>query len=212
MRDRFLTFAVSCDLPRRQHTVWVTLWLWPHRSKPRIEDTIKCDKCNKKRLFAFALELWDSSSYREIVDRVENTKVVIMPYMYLLWYTYTDRKMQWPSLSVILSQIFLAYVVYSIYSLSLLFVSPVCEDGKPCLRSYLSERPQLNLYVYSSIKRNPLNRDTDLVYSAQNFNYNQAQIMYAFLQLLKHIISFIIPISHVSTRFWLIFYLFSIEI
>lgn len=92
---------------------------------------------------------------------------------------YCSGKMQWPSLSVILSQIFLAYIVYSIYSLSLLFVSPVCEDGKPCLKSYLSERPQLNLYIYSSIKRNPTSRDIDLVYSAQNFNYNEAQIMYA---------------------------------
>ena len=86
-------------------------------------------------------------------------------------------EMQWPSLSVILSEIFLAYIVYSIYTLSLLFVSPACEDGKPCLESYLSERPQLDLYMYSSIKRNPINRDADLVYSAQNFDYNQMQIM-----------------------------------
>ncbi|CAL1687712.1 unnamed protein product [Lasius platythorax] len=91
--------------------------------------------------------------------------------------------MRWPSLSVILSQIFLAYIVYSIYTLSLLFVSPACEDGKPCLRSYLSERPQLNLYVYSSIRRNPTSRDIDLVYSAQNFDYNQAQIIPTILNI-----------------------------
>lgn len=96
---------------------------------------------------------------------------------------YCSGKMQWPSLSVILSQIFLAYIVYSIYSLSLLFVSPVCEDGKPCLKSYLSERPQLNLYIYSSIKRNPTSRDIDLVYSAQNFNYNEAQIIPTILNI-----------------------------
>ncbi|KAL6436212.1 hypothetical protein ACFW04_004653 [Cataglyphis niger] len=83
--------------------------------------------------------------------------------------------MQWPSFSVIFSQIFLAYIVYSIYTLSLLFVSPACEDGKPCLKSYLSERPQLNLHVYSSVKKNPTSRDVDLVYSAQNFNYNRVQ-------------------------------------
>ncbi|XP_024872551.1 cleft lip and palate transmembrane protein 1-like protein [Temnothorax curvispinosus] len=83
--------------------------------------------------------------------------------------------MQWPSLSVILSEIFLAYIVYSIYTLSLLFVSPACEDGKPCLESYLSERPQLDLYMYSSIRRNPASRDVDLVYSGQNFAYDQTQ-------------------------------------
>ncbi|XP_072751702.1 lipid scramblase CLPTM1L isoform X1 [Anoplolepis gracilipes] len=91
--------------------------------------------------------------------------------------------MQWPSLSVILSQVFLAYIVYSIYTLSLLFVSPACEDGKPCLRSYLSERPQLNLHIYSSVKRNPTSRDIDLVYSRQNFNYNQAQTIPTILNI-----------------------------
>ncbi|XP_036139714.1 cleft lip and palate transmembrane protein 1-like protein isoform X2 [Monomorium pharaonis] len=83
--------------------------------------------------------------------------------------------MQWPSLSVVLCEIFLAYIVYSIYILSLLFVSPVCEDGQPCLQSYLTERPRLDLYMYSSVRRNPTNRDTDLVYSAQSFNYDQMQ-------------------------------------
>lgn len=83
--------------------------------------------------------------------------------------------MPWPSLSVILAEIFLAYIVYSIYLMSLLFVSPPCEDGKPCLESYLSERPQLDLYMYSSIGRNPVSRDTDFVYSAQNFDYDQMQ-------------------------------------
>ncbi|EZA62575.1 hypothetical protein DMN91_005507 [Ooceraea biroi] len=84
-------------------------------------------------------------------------------------------KMQWPSLSVILSKVFLVYIVYSIYTLSQLFVSPVCEDGKPCLRSYLSERPRLDLYIYSSVRRNPASRDVDLVYSAQNFDYSRPQ-------------------------------------
>lgn len=85
--------------------------------------------------------------------------------------------MQCPSLSVILSEIFLAYIVYSIYTLSLLFVAPTCEDGKPCLESYLSQRPRLDLYIYSSIWRNPASRNAQLVYSAQNFDYDQTQTM-----------------------------------
>jgi hypothetical protein len=85
--------------------------------------------------------------------------------------------MQWPSLSIILSKVFLAYIVYSIYTLSQLFVSPVCEDGKPCLESYLSKQPQLDLRIYSSIKRNPGGRGANLVYSARNFNYSQPQTM-----------------------------------
>ncbi|XP_014471311.1 PREDICTED: cleft lip and palate transmembrane protein 1-like protein [Dinoponera quadriceps] len=82
-------------------------------------------------------------------------------------------KMQWFSFSVILSEIFLAYIIYSIYSLSLLFVSPACEDGKQCLKSYLSERPQLNLYIYSSVSKK--SRDADLAYTAHNFDYTRAQ-------------------------------------
>ncbi|EFN79326.1 cleft lip and palate transmembrane protein 1-like protein [Harpegnathos saltator] len=81
--------------------------------------------------------------------------------------------MQWFSFSVILSGIFLAYIIYSIYSLSLLFISPVCEDGKPCLKSYLSERPQLDLYIYSSVYKK--SRDVDLAYTAHNFDYTRAQ-------------------------------------
>ncbi|KAL6266848.1 hypothetical protein P5V15_003677 [Pogonomyrmex californicus] len=83
--------------------------------------------------------------------------------------------MQWPSLSVILSEIFLGYIVYSIYTLSLLFVSPACEDGKLCLESYLTDRPQLDLYIYSSVKKYPIGKNADLVYTAQNFDYEQTQ-------------------------------------
>ncbi|KAL0121695.1 hypothetical protein PUN28_006884 [Cardiocondyla obscurior] len=83
--------------------------------------------------------------------------------------------MQWPSLSVILSEIFLAYIIYAIYTLSLLFVSPACEDGKLCLESYLSQEQQLDLYIYSSVRRNPISRDAELVYSVEQFDYHQTQ-------------------------------------
>ncbi|KYN05754.1 Cleft lip and palate transmembrane protein 1-like protein [Cyphomyrmex costatus] len=85
--------------------------------------------------------------------------------------------MQWLSLSVIFSEIFLAYIIYSIYTLSLLFVTPACEDNKPCLESYLNDRPQLNLYIYSSVKKYPISSNPDLIYSAQNFDYDQMQII-----------------------------------
>ncbi|XP_012227535.1 lipid scramblase CLPTM1L [Linepithema humile] len=91
--------------------------------------------------------------------------------------------MRWPSLSVILSEVFLAYIVYSIYTLSQLFVSPACEDGKPCLKSYLSDRPRMNLYIYSSVRKNPASRDVDPVYSTQNFDYSQAQTIPTILNI-----------------------------
>ncbi|XP_029168728.1 cleft lip and palate transmembrane protein 1-like protein [Nylanderia fulva] len=91
--------------------------------------------------------------------------------------------MRWPSLNVILLQISLVYIVYSIYTLLSLFVPPDCEDDKSCLRSYLSERPQLNLYIYSSIKRNPTGRNANLAYLAQNFNYTQPQTIPTILNI-----------------------------
>lgn len=55
--------------------------------------------------------------------------------------------------------------------LSLLFVAPSCEEGKPCLTSYISGQPQLRLYVYSSVREQPSKRDVDLVYASDSFNY-----------------------------------------
>lgn len=91
--------------------------------------------------------------------------------------------MRWPSFSFVLVKVFLVYIVYSIYTLSQLFVSPVCEDGKPCLKSYLSEQPQLDLYVYSSVKRNPTGRHVDLVYSTRDFEYRRPQAIPASLNI-----------------------------
>ncbi|KZC06952.1 PREDICTED: cleft lip and palate transmembrane protein 1-like protein [Dufourea novaeangliae] len=83
--------------------------------------------------------------------------------------------MQWPSLSLIFTQIFLAYIVYTIYSMSLLFVTPSCEDGKPCLKSYLNQKPRLQLQIYSSVEKYPADRQQlDFIYSARDFNYTHS--------------------------------------
>ncbi|XP_078047511.1 lipid scramblase CLPTM1L [Augochlora pura] len=82
--------------------------------------------------------------------------------------------MQWPSLNLILIEIFLAYIAYTIYNLSLLFVAPSCEEGKPCLTSYLSRKPHLQLQVYSSIDKYSNNGHLDFVYGNDNFNYTNS--------------------------------------
>lgn len=86
--------------------------------------------------------------------------------------------MQCPSISFIFSKVFLAYIIYSIYTLSLLFVVPSCEKGKPCLKSYLYKNPQLQLYIYSSIMKHPsIEREVNSLYMQQNFDYTQTQNM-----------------------------------
>lgn len=82
--------------------------------------------------------------------------------------------MRWPSFNLLLTKIFLAYIVYTIYSLSQLFVAPSCEEGKSCLTSYLSQKPRLQLQVYSSVDKYPNERQLQFVHSNENFNYTDA--------------------------------------
>ncbi|KAG7207721.1 hypothetical protein KM043_009337 [Ampulex compressa] len=82
--------------------------------------------------------------------------------------------MQLPSRSLIFSGVFLGYIAYTIYTLSLLFVAPPCEEGRPCLTSFLSEKPQLELYIFSSVRRRPSEKEIVLVHTTPNFDYAQA--------------------------------------
>lgn len=83
--------------------------------------------------------------------------------------------MKWPSMSLILSVAFLAFIAYSIYSLFLLFVTPSCDEGKICLESYLNKNPKLQLYMYSSTMKQPNEKQVNLLYKLQDFNYMQTQ-------------------------------------
>lgn len=85
--------------------------------------------------------------------------------------------MQWPSFTLILTKLFLAYIVYSIYNLSLLFVAPACEEGKLCLTSYLSQKQQLQLRIYSSVDKYPTEQQIDFVYASENFNYTHTNTL-----------------------------------
>ncbi|XP_057328867.1 lipid scramblase CLPTM1L [Microplitis mediator] len=76
-----------------------------------------------------------------------------------------------PSWTVILSGVFVGYIFYSIYSLSLLFTPPSCEQGKTCIKSYLNYEPKLQLYLFTSPSSKPVSNDAELVYSMLNFNY-----------------------------------------
>ncbi|XP_012272791.1 cleft lip and palate transmembrane protein 1-like protein [Orussus abietinus] len=83
--------------------------------------------------------------------------------------------MKWLSFSFILSIAFLIYISYSIYILSLLFVPPPCEVGKPCLTSYLSKNPHLQLHIYSSVTVPPLRHESYPVFTISNFDYHRRQ-------------------------------------
>ncbi|XP_033210206.1 cleft lip and palate transmembrane protein 1-like protein [Belonocnema kinseyi] len=83
--------------------------------------------------------------------------------------------MKWPSFSLIISGVFLAYICHSIYNISLLFIPPPCEKGQICLSSYLSTKPELQLDFFSSVMSRPLQAETTHLFSSSKFNYEEAQ-------------------------------------
>ncbi|XP_008204227.1 cleft lip and palate transmembrane protein 1-like protein [Nasonia vitripennis] len=81
------------------------------------------------------------------------------------------HKMYFPSFTVILSGVFIAYISYSIYVVSLLFTPPPCTDEKLCIKSYLSDRPKLQLNLFTSTMKRPLRTEVTNIYKNKQFDY-----------------------------------------
>ncbi|PSN48282.1 Cleft lip and palate transmembrane protein 1-like protein [Blattella germanica] len=80
--------------------------------------------------------------------------------------------MQWPSLSLILSGVFIAYIGHSIWQLAQLFVPPKCSDRELCLTSFLHKKPDLQLVSFTSVKAVPkTERDVLFVDVQPDFDY-----------------------------------------
>ncbi|KAJ8687174.1 hypothetical protein QAD02_022968 [Eretmocerus hayati] len=79
--------------------------------------------------------------------------------------------MQFPSLTLILSGIFIAYISYSIYEVSHLFKVPACTNKKRCFESYLKSKPSLRLNFFISTMRRPLDSEAYNIYSKDNFDF-----------------------------------------
>ena len=77
--------------------------------------------------------------------------------------------MHLPSFSFIISGIFISYICYSIYTVSLLFTLPPCDEG--CVKSYLRDQPKLNLHLFTSITKYPLKNEITQIYMDADFDY-----------------------------------------
>lgn len=55
-----------------------------------------------------------------------------------------------PVISYILIGIFFVFIFRSIYSLYSIFEAPKCKTDDVCYKSFLNEKPDLDLYVYVS--------------------------------------------------------------
>uniref|UniRef100_U5EWM9 Lipid scramblase CLPTM1L n=1 Tax=Corethrella appendiculata TaxID=1370023 RepID=U5EWM9_9DIPT len=78
--------------------------------------------------------------------------------------------MKFPSISVILSGIFIAYILHSMYTLALLFASPKCTKN-PCFKSYLNTNPKMQLALFTSFNSNPISSEVSKIISIRNFDY-----------------------------------------
>ena len=83
-----------------------------------------------------------------------------------------------PSYSFLLSGIFIGYISYSIYTISLLFKPPPCVNQRTCVQSYLSKHPKLQLNLFTSTMRDPFKKDlVNKVYTDKDYNYDQEKEM-----------------------------------
>ncbi|XP_044735440.1 cleft lip and palate transmembrane protein 1-like protein isoform X2 [Chrysoperla carnea] len=78
-----------------------------------------------------------------------------------------------PSITVILSCLFMIYILNDLWSLARLFIPPKCSDdsSNTCLESYLTSKPTLQLFLYTSSNVNIKN--LNLIYHNKGFDYTQ---------------------------------------
>ncbi|XP_015114592.1 cleft lip and palate transmembrane protein 1-like protein [Diachasma alloeum] len=88
-----------------------------------------------------------------------------------------------PSWTLIFSGVFLGYIAYAIYSISLLFVPPPCEAGKLCLKSYLNYKPKLQVHLFASPSAKPARHEVYRIHSELEFDYNVPKEMPISLQI-----------------------------
>ncbi|XP_043195211.1 cleft lip and palate transmembrane protein 1-like protein isoform X2 [Amphibalanus amphitrite] len=63
--------------------------------------------------------------------------------------------MQRPSFTLVLSGLFLAYILHSLWTIASLFLPPTChETSKDCIQSHLSTKPKLQFLLYLSNSAN----------------------------------------------------------
>ncbi|KAG8240246.1 hypothetical protein J437_LFUL004706 [Ladona fulva] len=82
--------------------------------------------------------------------------------------------MQWPSFTLIISGVFIAYILHSIWTMAQLFVPPSCSPGEMCIQPFLRKEPKIQLLMFTSLREKPnLETQVKLVFNQPNFDYSQ---------------------------------------
>lgn len=79
--------------------------------------------------------------------------------------------MQLPSMTFVLSTVFIAYILHSMWALSQLFSTFSCT-GTPCFTSYLANEHKLQLLLFTSTTKTPASgSDVVEVATFRDFDY-----------------------------------------
>lgn len=76
-----------------------------------------------------------------------------------------------PTISLVFSGLFIAFILHSIWNLLLIFQAPKCSPGEVCFASYLNRKPELDLLIYMSDKSRIASYQQILM--LKNFNYEE---------------------------------------
>lgn len=78
-----------------------------------------------------------------------------------------------PSITIILSSLFVIYISYSIWTMAQLFTNLKCS-GTPCYTSILSTKPKLQIALFTSEHSNPLSNQVKELAVFSAFDYHEA--------------------------------------
>lgn len=80
--------------------------------------------------------------------------------------------MAFPSITTILGVVFLAYIGHSMWMMAQLFTTLKCSDV-PCYTSFLTNKPRMQLALFTSTSANPISSEVTKLETIKNFNYWQ---------------------------------------
>ncbi|KAL3860326.1 hypothetical protein ACJMK2_010465 [Sinanodonta woodiana] len=84
-----------------------------------------------------------------------------------------------PSLTAIVSVVFLAYIAYSIWVIYGVFFPKSCKggSGKRCIKPYIARNPKLEMQIFTSTKEVGVGpKDLDLVWKYKNFSLTETAV------------------------------------
>jgi hypothetical protein len=78
-----------------------------------------------------------------------------------------------PSLTSLLSVVFIGYIVYSMFTFAHLFRRLERSDQFSCYQNFLNKNPRLQLALLTSPSTSPVSSDVTKIVNVRNFDYRE---------------------------------------